>query len=59
MHATPSPNLSKEKQAELLELERTLIPVLNRVRETLGKPRVIIPKPGEQWRVVKAIDQRG
>lgn len=30
--------------AELIELERKLIPLLNRVREMLGKPAIIVPK---------------
>ena len=30
--------------AELIELERKLIPLLNRVREMLGKSAIIVPK---------------
>lgn len=31
-------------EADLIELERKLIPLLNRVRAMLGKPPVIAPK---------------
>ena len=52
----PSLSLNHEEVMELMELERTLIPALNRVRQKLDKPKIILPRKGEQWRLVKRID---
>ena len=43
--------LSVEAEAahrdDLERMERQMIPLLNSIRERLGKPRVIAPKPGD------------
>ena len=48
---------SEERRRQLEILERQLIPFLNSLRRTLGKPPIIVPKQKKQGRVKsEAID---
>lgn len=41
---SPQSQLSDDERAELEQLERQLIPVINSIRRRLGKRPVVVPK---------------